>query len=1216
MLTKFETKSARVKGLSFHCKRPWILASLHNGIIQLWDYRMCALLDKFDEHDGPVRGICFHNQQPLFVSGGDDYKIKIWNYKLRRCIFTLLGHLDYIRTTQFHHEYPWILSASDDQTIRIWNWQSRTCIAVLTGHNHYVMCAQFHPSEDMIVSASLDQTVRVWDISGLRKKNVAPGPNGLDEHLKNPGATDLFGQADAVVKHVLEGHDRGVNWATFHPTLPLIVTGADDRQIKIWRMNDSKAWEIDTCRGHYNNVSCVLFHQKQDLILSNSEDKSIRVWDMTKRTCLHTFRREHERFWVLTAHPTMNLFAAGHDSGMIIFKLERERPAYTVHKNILYYIKERYLRKLDFNTSKDVSVMPIKGNSRTPPHSISYNQAEHSILVCFRNATNLENSTYDLYTLPKEDEHSESDSKRASGMTAIWVARNRFAVLDRHMSTQSVSKDRVIVTRTRMVQLKNLKNETLKKISMPNCDEIYYSGTGLLLVQDHDIVSQYDIQQKKYVADVKVSKCRYVVWSPDMAYVAFLSKHSMVVCNKKLETLYIIHENTRIKSAVWTDDYVLIYTTSNHIKYAIINGDYGIIRTLDLPIYLTKVKGEQVYCLDRECKPRILRIDQTEFKFKLSLIHKKYEDVLHMVQSANLVGQSIISYLQQKGFPEVALHFVKDEKTRFSLALECGNIQIALEAARVLDSAACWERLSQAALQQGNHQIAEMCYQRIKHFEKLAFLYLITGNLDKLKKMTKIAEIRKDVSGQYQGSVVLGDMADVVKILQSAGQKCLSQSASAAYKCDSDEQPGDVTVAPNATYLRPPVPVYSFENNWPLLTVSKGFFDNPIKTSKHDHLSAAAPKDENLIQDGWLSDEEDANAGDENDEKNSSKGSENGPEAGWDVGDLDLPADTEFAMPSEEYFTPPIAGRPVSAAFSGSGYLHDHAAGGAYETAFNKLFKDISVASFGKLKPTAMRLFLSSRMMAPFNANCGSLYYYPARNWKVDTLTKAPMPAFILKVPQLSKILQVGYNLTTSAKLDEAVEKFQKILHTIPFIIVDTKAEIAEIDQLIKICKEYTVGLKVEIERRNISNSKEPDIKRICELAAYFTHSELQPIHQILSIRCAVNTMFKYKYYKSAKLFARRLLELGPRPEIVQKIKKIMQACDANPTDATPLEYDEYNPFHTCAASYKPIYKGSPIVHCNYCDAAYQMSFADEVCRVCDLALINHRENVPAGGKS
>ncbi|CAF5100363.1 unnamed protein product [Rotaria sp. Silwood1] len=73
MLTTFESYSACVKGLNFHSKRPWILASLHSTIIQLWDYRMKTLIDKFDGHDGPVRGIHFHHAQPFFVSGGDDY---------------------------------------------------------------------------------------------------------------------------------------------------------------------------------------------------------------------------------------------------------------------------------------------------------------------------------------------------------------------------------------------------------------------------------------------------------------------------------------------------------------------------------------------------------------------------------------------------------------------------------------------------------------------------------------------------------------------------------------------------------------------------------------------------------------------------------------------------------------------------------------------------------------------------------------------------------------------------------------------------------------------------------------------------------------------------------------------------------------------------------------------------------------------------------------
>ena len=126
MLTKFESKSSRAKGIAFHPKRPWILVSLHSSTIQLWDYRMGTLIDRFEEHDGPVRGIDFHKTQPLFVSGGDDYKIKVWSYQSRRCLFTLNGHLDYVRTVFFHHELPWILSSSDDQTVRIWNWQNRS----------------------------------------------------------------------------------------------------------------------------------------------------------------------------------------------------------------------------------------------------------------------------------------------------------------------------------------------------------------------------------------------------------------------------------------------------------------------------------------------------------------------------------------------------------------------------------------------------------------------------------------------------------------------------------------------------------------------------------------------------------------------------------------------------------------------------------------------------------------------------------------------------------------------------------------------------------------------------------------------------------------------------------------------------------------------------------------------------------------------------------
>ncbi|XP_069697001.1 coatomer subunit alpha-like isoform X2 [Periplaneta americana] len=1154
---------------------------------------MCTMLDRFDEHDGPVRGICFHNQQPLFVSGGDDYKIKVWNYKQRRCVFTLLGHMDYIRTTMFHHEYPWILSASDDQTIRIWNWQSRICVCVLTGHSHYVMCAQFHPSDDIVVSASLDQTVRVWDISGLRKKNIVPRPGGLDDHLRNPGATDLFGQADAVVKHVLEGHDRGVNWACFHPTLPLVVSGADDRNIKLWQMNEAKAWEVDTCRGHYNNVSCVLFHPHQELMLSNSEDKSIRVWDMKKQTCLHTFRREHDRFWVLAAHPSLNVFAAGHDSGMIIFKLDRERPAYAVHKNILYYVKGRILRKLDFTNSKDTAVMRLRESGRSPVHSMSYNPAENAFLLCTR-TSNVENSSYDLCVIPKESDSQNpkfADSKHSSGVSAIWVSRNRFAVLDH----------------THSLVIKDLKNEVTKKVQTPNCDEIFYAGTGRLFLRDSAGVTLFDVQQKRTLAQVKIAKLRHVVWAADMSRVALLAKHTVNICNRRLESLCSIHENTRVKSGAWDDSGVFIYTTSNHIKYAISNGDHGIIRTLDLPIYITRVKDNQLFTLDRECIPRVLNIEPTEFKFKLALINRKYDEVLHIVRNARLVGQSIIAYLQQKGYPEVALHFVKEDKTRFSLALECGNIEVALEAACRLDNKACWECLGQAALMQGNHQVVEMCYQRTKNFDKLSFLYLITGNLDKLRKMIKIAEIRKNISGQYQGVLFLGNVNERVRILQNCDQHFLSHLTAAVHGLvEASPQITDMPflpTRPNAKFLKPPVPIMEAETNWPLLTVSKGFFEGAAM-SRGQTLASGTVEDEGT-EDWGVDTELGLDEDVEESELSTAAGDTGG--GGWDVGceDLVLPPELENTITQgveDDYFIPPTKGpSQVQVWVSNTKLPVDHILAGSFESAFRLLHEQVGVLDFKPYHTLFLSLYSSSRTSYTAFPSLSPLYGYPHRNWKYAG-PRGGKPAISLKLSDLVQRLQVCYQLTTAGKFSEAIEKLHALVISIPLLVLKTRQEITEAQQLLIICREYILGLKMETARKELPKVTLEDQKQLCEMAAYLTHCKLQPVHLILSLRTALNLFFKLKNYKTAASFAQRLLEQGPRQEVAQQARMILQACDRNPVDAHQLQYDGHNPFSLCGRTYRPIYRGKPEEKCPLCGVSYMPQFKGTVCAICLVA--------------
>ena len=228
------------------------------------------------------------------------------------------------------------------------------------------------------------------------------------------------------------------------------------------------------------------------------------------------------------------------------------------------------------------------------------------------------------------------------------------------------------------IQIRNLQNEITKKVPSPYgiTTAIFYAGTGSLLVQSEDRMALFNVQQRSSVGEVSVPQIKYVVWSEDMARVALLSKHAVTLLDKKLQNSCTVHEAMRVKSAAFDANGVLIYTTLNHLKYCLPNGDNGIIKTLEECVYLTRVIGSSVFCLDREGRSKKVDIDNSEYLFKLALTQGHYDRVMQMIREQELCGQAIIAYLQEKGFPEVALHFVKDQRLRFNLAVECGNIEV------------------------------------------------------------------------------------------------------------------------------------------------------------------------------------------------------------------------------------------------------------------------------------------------------------------------------------------------------------------------------------------------------------------------------------------------------------------------------------------------------------------------------------------------------------
>lgn len=346
-----------------------------------------------------------------------------------------------------------------------------------------------------------------------------------------------------------------------------------------------------------------------------------------------------------------------------------------------------------------------------------------------------------------------------------------------------------------------------------------------------------------------------------------------------------------------------------------------------------------------------------------------------------------------------------------------------------------------------------------------------------------------------------------------------------------------------AIYLRPPVPIQQAETNWPLLTVSKGFFEGAMMSRSKTQVAAALALEDDgtATPEGWGNDEE---LGVEDEDVADAEVAPEGEETpGWDVEDVDLPPELETVTIANEegYYSPPTKGAPPTQHWlNNSKLVVDHVLAGSFESAFRLLHNQLGVVKFEPYQSLFLNTFARSRTSYACLPNVPSLYGYPQRNWK-DATSKTSVPAIGLHLAELVQRLQMCYQLTTNGKFAKAIEKLQGILLSIPLLVVDTRQDTAEAKQLVQICREYILGLKMETERKSLPRSTLAEQKRICEMAAYFTHCNLQPVHQILTLQVAVNLFYKLKNYKTAGSFARRLLELGPNPELAQKIRVLLQ---------------------------------------------------------------------------
>ncbi|ANQ08989.1 Coatomer alpha subunit [Plasmodium coatneyi] len=1362
MLVKCETKSQRVKSISFHPKINLILAGLHNGIIQLWDYRIGILIEKFEEHEGPVRGIDFHAVQPLFVSGADDYLIKVWNIHLKKCVFNLVGHLDYIRKVQFHLTYPWILSASDDQTIRIWNWQSRVCIAILTGHNHYVMCAEFHPTQDLIISSSLDKTLRVWDIKLLREKNViltsenavSDLPYGLSKGLYNADVlassgdnqmgmhsfvpnnqhlqqlqqqqnnNNMFGASDAICKFVLEGHEKGVNCCTFHHSLPIIASGSDDKLVKLWRYNDNKCWELDTLRGHFNNVSSLVFHQtNDDLLLSNSEDRTIRIWDITKRACIHTFRRENDRFWILSFKPNSNLIASGHDSGMVIFKFEKEKCPFDKCGTVLLYVKEKRIYAYDVRSDRHTCLCPVRKNGNAMVsgyHKLIYNQfctthvmllfvykeEDHfsfDLIVCdtvgegsgagragnaslsrggmmggmtSASPTSPPASPSGLHFFKSWAKHSSANNANVSPQKNIQAGRNpeefnpdsvKYLIKNKHCSSVSFyTRNKYLLVEKRsgnyVLSIQNIpEDNTSKRVEVPfKVEAVYPLNNNKIIILSESKIYLYDISVKKVLNEMNHTDTIISVEILKDHNIAFVFKYNVVLTTIDLVHLCTVHEYIRVKSGVWDEENknVFIYNTLSHLKYIMINGEKGLIKCLEEPVYLFKIYNNRLFYLTRKQDVVSEPLNDTEYLFKLSLANNDEQSAYHYLDIQHkgntfsndhhnegkkklYFSYNLIGYIKKKGFANLAVQMVNNNHTLFNLSIQLGHLNNALKAAKKINKTHIWNLLSVHALLLGNYDIAEYALVRMKAYDKLSFLYLFSGNIEKLKKMQNIAIIRGDLISIFLNSLYLGDIQQRINVFVEQNQVNLAWACSQLYNIpinlsekNFDFDVNECTYCPEKSfYLSPPIPIVRVDStfgqkknlsmeqspeqmglykeakdvppkwgtpaawngsyNWPVINLEKTF-------QARDDPSGSAPQ--GLKKKALAKSDQRSNASDEDDVWKDEVNDE-------DIINIDLDLEDHKELLSKSAATS-VRSTKIERADNlyevmakKYGRIMDHIRTGNITNALNLISKKYGIVDMKPLKGIIKNVYISTYAYLTPIPN-----YVPLKI-PINTNEETTNTNVYINQHFLFNQIKKAHKLVTLGKFSTALSLFRSTLYHMIFVTPADKD--TEMNEYLHMCTSYILAMRLE-EERNATATEDP--RRSLELMAYFTCCPMQNSHLYLVLRRGMGLAWKAQNYVTAGSFAKRLINgnyesiKGSEEEIV-KAKKILLMCEQKSTEQHSIDYDpnDYHNMRVCSVSLTRIKPNEETVCCPFCQSVSKREYTSKMCPNCLIAQLGKK---------
>ncbi|XP_042864924.1 coatomer subunit beta'-like isoform X2 [Penaeus japonicus] len=737
---KLTARSDRVKSVDLHPTEPWMLASLYNGNVHVWNIESQQLVKSFEVCDLPVRAARFVARKNWVVTGSDDMQVRVYNYNTLERAHQFEAHSDYVRCIAVHPTQPFILTCSDDMTIKLWNWDKKwTCQQVFEGHSHYVMQIVINPKDNnTFASASLDRTVKVWQLG-------SPQPN-----------------------FTLEGHQRGVNCVDYYHggDKPYLISGADDSLVKIWDYQNKTC--VQTLEGHSQNVSSVSFHPELPIILTGSEDCTVRVWHANTYRLENTLNYGLDRVWCISALKGSNNVCFGYDEGSVMVKLGREEPAMSmdVSGKIVWArhseIQQANLKAMGDTEIQDGERLPLAvkdlGACDIYPQTIAHNPNGRFVVVCG-------DGEYIIYT-------AMALRNKAFGpaLEFVWALdSSEYAIRESNFN------------------VKLFKNFKEKKSFKPDfgCEGIFggyllgcrSSSTGLAF---------YDWESQELVRRIEIQP-RQVFWSENGDYVCiatdenyFILKYSTDAVTKARETKEGLTEDgiedafdlvgevqEVVKTGKWVGD-CFIYTNSvNRLNYYV-GGEIVTIAHLDRTLYLLGYipKDNRLYLGDKELNVVSYELLVSVLEYQTAVMRRDFntaDRVLPTIPPAHRTR--VAHFLEKQGFKKQALAVSTDPEHRFDLALSLGELEVCHQLAVEAGSEHKWRLVADLAQQQGDLQTAQTCLLRAHDYPGLLLQATASGNAGLIKEVATEAESQGRNNVAFLSHFLTGNLKDCLELL-------------------------------------------------------------------------------------------------------------------------------------------------------------------------------------------------------------------------------------------------------------------------------------------------------------------------------------------------------------------------------------------------------------------------------------------------------------------